>query len=102
MTSGLFQRAAKKARFSWDKSCRNPTPFNTAYTFRKVNILGTPLITPELIPLLSQPVRVGLVATTFIRDRRDDPLDAHRGTYNSLDLSLASQVLGSQTGLAAC
>jgi len=67
-------------------------------TFRKVNVLGTPLVTPELIPLLSQPVRVGLVGISFIRDRRDDPLDAHRGSYNSLDLSLASQALYSQTG----
>jgi outer membrane protein insertion porin family len=67
-------------------------------TFRKVNILGTPLITPELIPLLSQPVRVGLVSTGLIQDRRDDPLDAHRGSYNTLDLALASQALGSQTG----
>ena len=68
------------------------------YTFRKVNILGTPLITPELIPLLAQPVLVGFVSTTFIEDKRDDPIDAHRGTYNSLDLALASNVLGSQTG----
>ena len=29
------------------------------YTFRQVNVLGTPLISQELIPLLSQPVRVG-------------------------------------------
>jgi outer membrane protein assembly complex protein YaeT len=67
-------------------------------TFRKVNILGTPLITPELIPLLSQPVRVGFVSTTVIQDRRDDPIDAHRGIYNSLDIALASNWLGSQTG----
>ena len=68
------------------------------FTFRKVNILGTPLVTPELIPLLAQPVRVGLVSTSFIQDRRDDPLDAHHGTYNSLDLALASPAFGSQTG----
>jgi outer membrane protein assembly complex protein YaeT len=68
------------------------------FTFRQVNILGTPLISPELIPLLSQPVRVGFLSTTLIQDRRDDPIDAHRGIYNSLDLALASNVLGSQTG----
>jgi len=68
------------------------------YTFRKVNILGTPLVTPELIPLLAQPVLVGFVSTTIIQDQRDDPVDAHRGTYNSLDLALASSDLGSQTG----
>ena len=68
------------------------------YTFREVHILGTPLINPELIPLLSQPVRVGFLSTTLIQDRRDDPIDAHRGIYNSLDLALASSVLGSETG----
>ena len=67
-------------------------------TFRKVNILGTPLITPELIPLLSQPVRVGFASTTFIQDRRDDPIDAHRGIYNTLDLAVGSNIFGSQTG----
>jgi len=68
------------------------------FTYRKVNILGTPLVQPELIPLLSQPVRVGFVSTTLIQDRRDDPLDAHHGMYNSLDLALASGAFGSQTG----
>ncbi|MGD0435426.1 MAG: POTRA domain-containing protein [Bryobacteraceae bacterium] len=68
------------------------------FTFREVNVLGIPLVEPELIPLLSQPVRVGFVSTTFIQDRRDDPLDAHRGMYNTLDLALASNLLGSQTG----
>lgn len=68
------------------------------YTFRKVNILGTPLVTPELIPLLSQPVRVGLLGGTFIQDRRDDPTDSRRGIYNTVDLSLAAKPFGSQTG----
>lgn len=67
------------------------------FTFRRVNILGTPLVTPELIPLLSQPVRVGLLGASFVQDRRDDPTDAHRGVYNTVDVSLASKVLGSQT-----
>ena len=68
------------------------------YTFRNVNILGTPLVTPELIPVLSQPVRVGFLGFSFVQDRRDDPTDARRGIYNTLDMSLANNVLGSQTG----
>ena len=68
------------------------------YTFRKVNVLGVPLVTPELIPLLSQPVRVGFFSTTFIHDRRDDPLDAHHGVYTTLDLALSAREFGSQTG----
>lgn len=72
--------------------------FQYRYVFRKVNIIGTPLVTPELIPLLSQPVRVGLVSGTFIQDRRDDPIDAHRGIYNTIDLGIAAKAFGSQTG----
>ena len=68
------------------------------YTFRKVNILGTPLITPELIPLLAQPVRSDLSPPLSSRTSATIPSDAHRGTYNSLDLALASNVFGSQTG----
>ncbi len=54
-------------------------------------------INPQLIPLLSQSVRVGYVSTTFIQDRRDDPTDAHRGLYQTIDLALASKTFGSQT-----
>ena len=68
------------------------------FTYRKVNVIGTPLISRELIPLLSQPVNVGFVSMSFIRDKRDDPIDSHRGMYTSVDLALASSVLGSETG----
>jgi outer membrane protein insertion porin family len=67
------------------------------YTYRKVNILGTPLISEDLIPLLSQPVHVGFFSMSFIQDKRDDPIDSHRGMYTSIDLALASNVFGSQT-----
>ena len=67
-------------------------------TFREVNILGTPLISKELIPLLSQPVRVGFPSVALILDRRDDPLDAHRGIYTTVNLDLAAAAFGSQVG----
>lgn len=67
------------------------------FTYRKVNVIGTPLVSPELIPLLSQPVRVGFFSTSFIRDKRDDPIDSHHGTYTSIDLAVASSAFGSQT-----
>jgi outer membrane protein assembly factor BamA len=68
------------------------------FTYRKVNVIGQPLVTPELIPLLSQPVRVGFFSMTFVQDRRDDSLDAHRGIYTSVDVALANAAFGSQTG----
>jgi outer membrane protein insertion porin family len=67
------------------------------YTYRDVN-LSNLLISPDLVPLLSQPVHVGFFSMSFIQDKRDDPIDSHHGTYTSIDLALASGVFGSQTG----
>jgi outer membrane protein assembly factor BamA len=57
-------------------------------------------IRPELIPLLAQPVRLGIVGATFIQDRRDDPIDSKRGFYNSADAAVALRWLGSQSDFA--
>lgn len=53
-------------------------------------------ITPEQIPLLSQPVRVGMPGLTYIRDKRDDPIDAHKGNYTIFDSGYAASALGSE------
>jgi outer membrane protein assembly complex protein YaeT len=67
------------------------------YTYRRVSVdQATLKITPFLIPLLSQPVRLGLISSGFIQDRRDDPVDPHRGIYNTLDVGLAEHFVGSQ------
>ncbi len=66
-------------------------------TYRRVSVDKNTLnITPQLIPLLSQPVRIGLVSSTFIQDRRDDPIETTHGIYNTLDVGLATKALASQ------
>lgn len=68
------------------------------YALRRVKVDPETLkIEPLLIPLLSQPVRIGIVSSTFIQDRRDDPLNSTKGFYNSVDIGLASPYLGSQS-----
>ncbi|MCC7176571.1 MAG: BamA/TamA family outer membrane protein [Bryobacterales bacterium] len=68
------------------------------FAYRRVSVdQGTLKIRTELIPLLSQPVRVGVFSASYLDDRRDDPSDSRRGTYNSLDLGVATRALGSQT-----
>ena len=67
------------------------------YTYRRTSIDSDSLqIQPELIPLTAQPVRAALLSGTYIQDRRDDPTDATRGVFNTIDLSLASGYWGSQ------
>lgn len=81
----LEQRLSKATKLSW------------AYTNRRVSIDESTLkITPLLIPLLSQPVRLGLISGAVIRDHRDDPVEPRKGYYFSADLGLAEHFLGSQ------
>jgi outer membrane protein assembly factor BamA len=68
------------------------------YTYRHVTIPEDTLkISPELIPLLSQPDKNGSVSVSFIQDRRDNPSDSHRGVLNTIDLGYAGRNLGSDT-----
>jgi outer membrane protein assembly complex protein YaeT len=66
------------------------------YFFRRVlasNLNGK--VSPEEIPLYSQPTLVSGFGITYARDRRDNPTEAKRGTFNSVDLSVSSRNLGS-------
>jgi outer membrane protein insertion porin family len=51
---------------------------------------------PDLVPIFARPVRLGMVSGTVIRDRRDDPIDARRGTYNYIDIGYAAPGFGGQ------
>ena len=45
-----------------------------------------------LVPLLSQPETIGMGEISLIQDKRDDPTDARRGIYSTVDLSYAPGV----------
>ena len=47
--------------------------------------------------MLAQSVRVGIASFNLVQDRRDDPVDPHKGIYSTLDVGLATKVFGSQT-----
>jgi outer membrane protein assembly complex protein YaeT len=67
------------------------------FTYRRVSVDEATLkISPFLINLLSQPVRVGILSVTWIQDRRDDPVDPHKGIFNTVDIGLAEGFFGSQ------
>lgn len=51
-------------------------------------------IDPNLIPVFSQPVSVTVFSSSYIQDRRDDPLDSTRGVYNTVDFGYAPGLLG--------
>jgi outer membrane protein insertion porin family len=66
------------------------------YFYRRVKAFNlAETISPEQIPLLSQPTLVSGFGLTYARDRRDDPADAKHGTFNTVDVSDALPKLGS-------
>lgn len=67
------------------------------FDFRRVKVAASSLqVFPTEIPLLSQAVRVAGPGLTWLRDTRDSPLDAHRGTYTSFQEFLSNHASGSQ------
>jgi outer membrane protein insertion porin family len=66
------------------------------YSFRRVSVSNLK-VSPELIPRFSQPARIGMFTANYILDRRDDPTNAHRGIYQTIDAGWATHAFGSQT-----
>jgi len=67
------------------------------FNFRRVKVQANSLqVAPDEIALLSTAVRVGGPAITWIRDTRDSPLDAHRGTYTSFQEFFSDKIFGAQ------
>ncbi|HEV2488134.1 MAG TPA: POTRA domain-containing protein [Terracidiphilus sp.] len=67
------------------------------YDFRRVKVAASSLqVFPGEIQELATAVRVAGPGMTWIRDTRDSPLDAHRGTYTSFQEFLSIKSLGAE------
>ena len=65
--------------------------------FRRVKVAASSLqVYPGEISLLSTATRVGGPAFTWIRDTRDVPMDARRGTYSSFQEFLSNRFFGAE------
>ena len=83
----LTQRATKSTQFL----------YRFAYRRVKVDPSSFPAgFTPDLIPIYSRAVRVGMPSLIYLRDTRDDPVNSTKGTYNTFDLGAASGYFGSE------
>src|SRR5205807_2236209 len=79
----------------YSKQLSKPTTMLFRYTWRDVRVDQSTLkINPLLIPAISQPARLSIVSVTLVQDRRDDPVNAHRGIYNSADFGLVEHYFG--------
>src|SRR5579871_418502 len=96
-THGVNTFAAKREEGSVQLAQKISKPSTLLYRFSYRRVSTSDLkIDPNLVPLLSQPVRIGIPSANYIQDRRDDPVEPHKGIYNTVDVGLASKVFGSQ------
>lgn len=93
---------SRLAQFSWqlqrplnkDKT----TNMFLRYSFRETGL--TRLLIPELIPAADRHVRLSILSGNFIRDTRDNPLDATKGIYQSYEAGINPGVIGSNFSFA--
>jgi outer membrane protein insertion porin family len=94
-----FAASTLQGDFRVTHKWRRRDTFIYDFLYRRVAVDPNSLqVSADLIPLLSQPVRVGGPGLTWFHDTRSPgPLDAVKGQYTTLQTFLASSKFGSQT-----
>lgn len=72
--------------------------FAYGLSFQRVSVDPNSLvIDPTFIALYSKPVFIAMPTFTMVRDKRDDAINPTKGSYNAVNMDLATSALGSQT-----
>lgn len=94
-----FASSTLQGDFRVTQKYRNRNTFIYEFIYRRVKVDPNSLqVSVDLIPLLSQPVRVGGPGITWFHDTRSpNPLDAVKGSYTTIQFFDASSKFGSET-----
>jgi outer membrane protein insertion porin family len=93
-----FTSERLEGTFAAEERYSRITTFLYRMSYQRVRVDPASLvIDPGLIPLYSRPVRIAIPSFTWVRDKRDNPVDTHKGSYNLLDMGLATSALGSES-----
>jgi outer membrane protein assembly factor BamA len=68
------------------------------YDYRQTAL--TNLLIPDLVSPADQHVRLSTISGTYVRDTRDQALDAHKGMYQTVELGINPIALGSSVNFA--
>jgi len=72
--------------------------FFMRYSFSQTDL--TRILIPDLVLPQDQHVRLSTIAANFTRDTRDNPIDAHKGMLQSVELDFNTTKLGSSVNFA--
>ncbi len=79
-------------------SKKHNTRLQIRYDFNKTYL--SHLLVPALVLPQDRNIHLSTFSGTLLRDTRDKPLDAHRGSFNTLTLGLTPTALGSSASFA--
>ncbi len=79
-------------------SKKQNTRLQIRYDFNKTYL--SHLLVPALVLPQDRNIHLSTFSGTFLRDTRDKPLDAHRGTFSTLTLGITPTALGSSASFA--
>jgi outer membrane protein assembly factor BamA len=63
------------------------------YTYEHTSLAN--LLIENFVPIQDQSIHLSTVSASLVEDTRDQPLDAHRGVYQSLDFRISPTAFGS-------
>ncbi|HKD80529.1 MAG TPA: POTRA domain-containing protein [Candidatus Angelobacter sp.] len=69
------------------------------YDFRRTSLSN--IVIPDLVLPEDQNVRISSLTASFNRDTRDNPIDAHHGIYETVQVAMVPKALGSNTNFGA-
>ncbi|MBI2821886.1 MAG: BamA/TamA family outer membrane protein [Acidobacteria bacterium] len=81
-----------------ERRLNSQTSLFARYNFEKVTVSNIEDL--EVLFRENRPVRLSGISASLLNDRRDNPLDATRGTFSSVDLQLIPRFLGSEAQFA--
>jgi outer membrane protein insertion porin family len=91
-----FQLRRQEGSVQLSRQLSRANTLQGRFAYRR-NTVSNLAINEGSIPIFARNVRVGVLSSTFIQDRRDDPIDSHRGYYNTVDIGIASRAFYSET-----
>lgn len=91
----LFTAAVGDASFQVERviSQKSNTRVQFRYDFNRTGL--SHVLVPDLVLSRDRSVRLSTVSATLIRDTRDKPLDAHHGSFATVDFRLTPTAFGS-------
>jgi outer membrane protein assembly factor BamA len=96
----LYAAALEDASFQIERRIhpKSNTRLQLRYDFNKTDL--SQLLVPELVLPQDRHIHLSTFSGTLIRDTRDKPLDAHHGSFSTVDLGITPTKLGSSASFA--